>query len=581
LGLVVVAVALWVWTREPRQVRPPAAAEAPAAQTEARPAQVRTAGRGERPAAVAPVAQAPPPGALRPGLLVAVTDVGGGPIADARLMIGEQEMGRTGADGTATLAPERVPGKGELCAVASGYADACRAFAVPGRVTLALQPGSGVDGVVVRVGDGQPVAGAAVFTDEAETVSDQEGRFSLRGLGPGQHRLEARGDHFYGRAARDLSLGLGYIETGVRLEVQAAFVVRGRVTAAGAPMTGATVTIDDDRDTQTDERGDYRLGGVPPGRYRVAVAGTVSTAARARDVEVRDRDLVVDLDLGPLHRLAVLVVDPANRPIADVRVEGLLVRGGLRAKIRCQTDERGRCSLGPFSSGAIEGLRPAGAAPVTLEVPPADPAPLRFVLQGLGAVRGTLIGADRLPGVRPVLELTDRAPDGIYWASRAVGPDGRFAFTPVPPGRYHLRVLAVPAADPEAPPSVIDQDPPLLEQEVELAPGETRELQLRLEQVTGRLAGVVSEPGGGAAADVVVTYRPAYGHERGQPFKPGIETAVTDESGRFSFESVPRGRRYRVMAHRSAGESATAEDVTPGEAPLQLRLAPHPGRAAR
>jgi hypothetical protein len=98
LGLVVVAVALWVWTREPRQVRPPAAAEAPAAQTEARPAQVLTAGRGERPAAVAPVGQAPPPGALRPGLLVAVTDVGGGPIADARLIIGDQEVGRTGAD---------------------------------------------------------------------------------------------------------------------------------------------------------------------------------------------------------------------------------------------------------------------------------------------------------------------------------------------------------------------------------------------------------------------------------------------------------------------------------------------------
>jgi hypothetical protein len=52
---------------------------------------------------------------------------------------------------------------------------------------------------------------------------------------------------------------------------------------------------------------------------------------------------------------------------------------------------------------------------------------------------------------------------------------------------------------------------------------------------------VVSEPGGAPAADVVVTYRPTYSHERGQPWKPGIETVVTEESGRFAFDALLRG----------------------------------------
>jgi hypothetical protein len=35
------------------------------------------------------------------------------------------------------------------------------------------------------------------------------------------------------------------------------------------------------------------------------------------------------------------------------------------------------------------------------------------------------------------------------------------------------------------------------------------------------------------------------------------------------------------MAHRSAGENAAADDVTPGEDQLHLRLAPHPARTSR
>jgi len=161
------------------------------------------------------------------------------------------------------------------------------------KVQLALQP----------IGSGESVSSSM-------TMSDDHGRFAMAGIAAGRYRLRgARGGYLqmaYG--ARD-SDGLGTVielQDGQDLSNLAFKLVPEAVVAGtvrdseGEPLEGANITLfritytlggrtwDDYASATTDDRGQYRMTGLDPGKYYVAArpgrffGGLVDRSAKAK-----------------------------------------------------------------------------------------------------------------------------------------------------------------------------------------------------------------------------------------------------------------------------------------------------------
>src|SRR5438094_338128 len=177
--------------------------------------------------------------------------------------------------------------------------------AVIGAIALAVQaqspldtptpkPGTGsISGRVVEAETGDPVrkARVTVETDVGHVppvLSGADGRFVITGLVPGKYALTAAKPGFaktmFGQQegvalpAR-LSVGVAAHVEGIEVRLLRAAAISGRVIdAGGEPVVMASVTaeIADGRQVkqaasrQTDDSGEYRLGGLSAGTYLVS-----------------------------------------------------------------------------------------------------------------------------------------------------------------------------------------------------------------------------------------------------------------------------------------------------------------------
>lgn len=288
------------------------------------------------------------------------------------------------AEGVATLrlGPLQVP----LPAAADGSA---------GRLALELPAGGQLRGRLVRAEDGEPIAGALVFSEvdcpeqviavrpseldvrSARAVtSAADGSFELRALGPGPQRVRALAD---GRAPA-LS-PVVELADGARLELEplalgAGAAIEGRVyDESGRPQAGAFVlasqmSVATELERMafdyafTDEHGRYEIRHLPPGEWILLLA---------------------------------------DRP-------ELLQEGGLRA-------------MRPVS------LTAAGSSQVD------------FGTERLSALSGRVYGADGQP-LGPIALMVQ--PAGAIgardWISAGVDEEGRYALPAVRPGRYLVYV---------------------------------------------------------------------------------------------------------------------------------------------
>lgn len=144
--------------------------------------------------------------------------------------------------------------------------------------------------------NGQPVANALVTvrsygaSNEQNTTTDNEGSFQVTGLKPAAYLVNAAAPA-YVQAPRDPDINpIGYYRLGdsVRIEIIRGGVITGTVTrSTGEPVVGLTVRAAMIRDTRgkpspyggtsrgqtTDDRGVYRIFGLPPGTYVVSTGG--------------------------------------------------------------------------------------------------------------------------------------------------------------------------------------------------------------------------------------------------------------------------------------------------------------------
>lgn len=175
-------------------------------------------------------------------------------------------------------------------------------------VTLVLSSGGSLAGVARRP-DGAPLSNArlsliARSIGIVNTTSDEEGRFRFDEIPDGPARLEL---HHEGRGAL-LFVGVteGEVTTqDITLFGDGASELRGRVTAAGKPLSGVKLMIAGNHGHErgmgmyhpvTDAEGNYRVPSMLPGNY---VVGVLSTS-EGRAVNVKDGDVAtLNIDVSP------------------------------------------------------------------------------------------------------------------------------------------------------------------------------------------------------------------------------------------------------------------------------------------
>jgi len=234
--------------------------------------------------------------------------------------------------------------------------------------------GTGViRGRVVRSDTGEPLRRVQVRVDEwstgdhsgpAATMTDAEGRYELKQLPAGRYQLRAtRGGYVevaYGQRrpferGRPLELGEGAVLQNVDFALPPGAVVTGRVvdeTGEAFPHVSVSLArrryVDGERrlvavsGNSTDDRGEFRMFGVPPGDYvMIATFGEMELGARDRVRYV------------PTYYPGTPIASEAQRVTVGLgqEVSGMVIAltRAATATVRGVVRPSGQASVGPFT----------------------------------------------------------------------------------------------------------------------------------------------------------------------------------------------------------------------------------------
>jgi hypothetical protein len=255
----------------------------------------------------------------------------------------------------------------------------------------AAKPGAGaVSGLVTL--KGEPARGVTVLLqgEQANAIgsprarTDEEGRFLFTGVAAGRYSIYAitpgytsPDDDIYGRRGRALNVAEGEKVENIELEIKRGGVIAGRITdSQGRPVIEESVTLHKLDQSgaaviyspngphhemyRTDDRGDYRVYGLPEGRYRISVGQdqkpgsvslvwsdlfyprafypNVSSEAAAKVIKVTEGSEATNIDITipdpkKTYNVYGRVVDAASgQPVPGVGLSvGRLTQGGKLA----------------------------------------------------------------------------------------------------------------------------------------------------------------------------------------------------------------------------------------------------------
>ncbi|MDX2031016.1 MAG: carboxypeptidase-like regulatory domain-containing protein [Blastocatellia bacterium] len=377
---------------------------------------------------------------------------------------------------------------------------------VSGRVTIGGRPARGVQVALQRPQGGGPFD----LKGTKRATTDEEGQFRIERLAAGRYVLGAIAPGFviprdstYGPQGKALSLADGENVENIEIALRPGGVITGRVTdAQGAPVVGESVNLsrlDDFGKPQnyysgpmqngSDDRGVYRLFGLPAGRYLVHVGfahrpnsimmtsqrvylprafhPAATDGAEAKIVEVAEGAEVTGIDItvvGFKRNYDItgrVVYADSGRPAAGIEVHyGAMNEGETRigawGSFDVRTDEQGEFRFPSVLPGRYAAFvsthKTAGyyCVPTPFDLRDGDVSGLEIrllpgaVVSGVAVLEGVADPAlaARLGQLR--LAAQNRSP-GLSSPAEGgegkVAPDGTFRFVGLRPGRVFIQPM--------------------------------------------------------------------------------------------------------------------------------------------
>ncbi|EDM80391.1 hypothetical protein PPSIR1_11465 [Plesiocystis pacifica SIR-1] len=433
-----------------------------------------------------------------------------------------------------------------------------------------LVPGGTIEGVVLARAEGaeggKPVAGARVtfadsrmggmggFTtnislDGSVVVTDDAGRFRLRGLRSGVVKISAAAAGYATTSPVEVAVGIGEPVSGVELWVDRAYTLSGFVVPDGDPEGAIEGVLVGAWQLQppallvatapTSSDGYFEILGVPTGTFQVGAVGEENlltlTGATAVVQDSDITDLLIELDTGvrirgrvepPRQARIALRPNPEEASLGNL---GGMMADGMAWAI---ADENGEFELGPLTPGG--GL--SGGRPLTLTAESDDgyKGELEVKLGGedlegvtvameKGAtVAGTVLDSTGAPQAGVTVSVTPADPEGPgdiqmnfggpETGAAPTGEDGRYSVRGLDPGK-HLVIVKdskgramswAPGAGPEPKGSGEDEEVQPLELNIEDTVNDTF-LELRVSPRDGLIEGQVVDADGVPVPDAFVT----------------------------------------------------------------------------
>ena len=368
-----------------------------------------------------------------------------------------------------------------------------------------------------------------------------------------------RGVHVSGRvvdAATGRPVGAGEVALG-RFSVERGAVLLRSLSSLNA-VSGQFGRL---RVSDIEPSGDFEVTAWP-GRYDLGVQAPGKAFFVRRDLEVTAEGLdlgaiylrseraivgeVLDEHFVPVPAARVLAAGSVDPGIDGPRRTELLE--GMRTRAEYRTDELGRFRVAGLSEDSrvdLEVSAPGLANERLTAVAPTGMASLQVVMQREAVVEGRVTYADK--PVQTWVRLRQSAHSSREsWVERSTTADGTFRVAGLKAGRYD--VLASGAGELEDAATSL-----------QLIAGDKVEIVLELGGAPGSLAGTVTADGAGLP---------------GVEIRAGRRRTVTDETGRYEVNGLPRGTvLVSATLNAAAGEHAhprIGESIEVGSRPVRL-----------
>ncbi len=369
--------------------------------------------------------------------------------------------------------------------------------------------------------DGKPAASIFIAAVAGETInrrdaaahalSDSDGHYGISGLPAGQYQIwtitpgmiadtaAAQNYYAYFGTSKSVNLDSGEQLANIDLQLIRGCVITGRVTNPdNKPVVGEFITLQSidqngtprsvfgstyDEMYQTDDRGIYRIFGVPAGRYRVSAGSdpATDTFRRARRyekafyldptdqskpgiVELSSGHVVDNIDIRvqaapPTYVVAGRIIDvETGAPIAKSGVifSPLAKDGRVRPGLGVQTNDRGEFNWSGFTPGRYRVTATAEISggnyysdPIEFEIVDKDVTDIEIKATA-GLTLGGVVSAEglspkelttMLPGLMVTVSITPAGNTQRGNVGRsAVGADGSFQVSGLRPGKMLLTV---------------------------------------------------------------------------------------------------------------------------------------------
>ena len=539
-----------------------------------------------------------------------VIDVGGGPIGGARVTARSENkifsapaeyVALTTADGKYHLT---IPDSAYSAKAAhEDYTDVTHRFQLQGdalELDFRLVPGGQIRGQVVAR-DGTPVPGAMVSARntgggargrEAPAFTDDTGTFALTGLDSGAIALTAAARGYASQSPTVVELGIGEDVSGVRVVVDKALTVSGRVVRAGKTTEGipgvnlGVFTMDGKFAIAIDptaDDGSFEIVGVQPASYMVFALGEGSVPEIGKQVDVVDKDVtgvVIELEAGVTlagrvepGAVAALSIEPKTDRVGLDNIFSML----KAAVVRADSDETGVFTLRAVPAGSftlVAKTADGSTGKLPIEVADKDQTGLVVKLEKRASIAGKVIDDRGKPvsGMRVTAIAQNPKERGMTMrvdgddSGAITGTSGTFKVVGLEPGTYEMRAHEgqdwFPRAGDDAKPRVT----------VEVAAGEAKAgITITVESRDGVIRGLVVDKTNKPVPDawVSATFTGTDGDDKTVKVYGGMSSrsaaVLSDRDGKFVIERLKRGTHSLEVEGPKGASRATKGGVKTGD----------------